>query len=81
MVVGPSSKSVATPADETVATVVADEVHVALAVILPLVPSENVPVAVNCCVAPTGTDAFCGVNAIEVNVSTLCVRMGDVLPT
>jgi hypothetical protein len=39
---------VATPRLEIVATVVADEVQVTLAVMLPLVPFEKVAVAVNC---------------------------------
>ncbi len=47
------------PVVETVAMFVADDVHVALAVMLPTVESEKVPVAVNCWVAPTGTDMFC----------------------
>lgn len=66
MVVGPSSAPVANPVDETVATVVADDVQVALAEMLPLLPSENVPVATNCSVAPTGSDGFCGVSEMDV---------------
>ena len=71
---------VAIPAVETVATVVADELHVALVVMLPLLESEKVPVAVNCCVAPTGTETVPGVIAIDVRVRTFCVRAEDVLP-
>jgi hypothetical protein len=40
MVVAPSATPVETPADETVATVVADEVHVALEVTFPWVLFE-----------------------------------------
>ena len=71
----------AIPTVEIVATVVVDELQVALAVILPVLVSENVPVAVNCCVAPTGTETFVGVREIELSVRMLCVRTGDVLPT
>src|SRR5579871_582299 len=70
MVVGPSSRTVVNPGDEMVATVVVDELQVALAVMLPLLPSENVPVAVNCWVAPTGTDGLAGVREIEVSART-----------
>ena len=80
MVVGPSSRSVAIPAGETVATFVADDVHVALAVTLPKLASENVPVAVNGWVAPTGTDRFWGVSEIEVNAKTLSVSADELLP-
>ena len=58
IVVGPSSRIVAMPAVEIVDTVVSDEVQVTPAVTLPTLPSENVPVAVNCFVAATGTDTW-----------------------
>ena len=80
MVVGPSSRSVATPNGETVATVVTDEVHVALGVMLPLLPSEKVPVAVNCCAAPTGIETLCGAITSDVRVRTFCVSAEEVLP-
>ena len=33
------------------------------------------PVAVNCCVDPLGTDGFAGVTAIETNVGAVTVRV------
>jgi hypothetical protein len=80
MVVVPSSAPVAIPAAETDATVVSDKVHVATLVMLPWLPSEKIPVAVNCWVAPTGKDAVCGVTEIAVTARTFWVRTGDVLP-
>lgn len=81
MVVSPSSRPVAKPADEILATVVAEDVHVALAVRLLLLPSEKVPVAVNCTVAPTGKDAFGGVSEIDVSAITFWVSTDDELLT
>ena len=81
MVADPSVMPVATPTAETVATVVTEELHVATAVMLPVLPPENVPVAVNCCVAPTGKERVDGAIAIDVRVSTLSERIGDVLLT
>jgi hypothetical protein len=38
------------------------------------VPSLNVPVAVNCCVAPLVIVGFAGVTAIDCNVAAVTVR-------
>ena len=38
-----------------------------------MVPSLNVPVAVNCCVAPFAIDGFAGVTAIDCNVAAVTV--------
>jgi hypothetical protein len=39
-----------------------------------VVPSLNVPVAVNCCVAPLVIDGFAGVTAIDCNVAAVTVN-------
>lgn len=57
MSVPPAAMAVATPAGLTVATLVADELQLT---VLPVLPSENVTVAVNACVKPVGTAALCG---------------------
>jgi hypothetical protein len=63
----PTDTPVATPVAEIVATVVALEVHVTVLVMsLVVVEPEGVPVAMNCCVPPTGIEAFTGVTAIDV---------------
>ena len=64
-VVEPVPTEVAKPAVLMVATVRADELHVAVPVKFCVVPSLNVPVAVNCCVFPLVIDGFAGVTAIE----------------
>ena len=53
MVVLPVFTPVASPAAVIVATLVLDEAQVTELVIFCVLPSEYVPVAVNCCVAPT----------------------------
>jgi hypothetical protein len=57
MFVVPGATPVNNPPLLIVATFVADEVHVTNAVMSTVVPSAKVAVAVNCCVAPTATDA------------------------
>jgi hypothetical protein len=52
----------------TVATAVAEEFHVAELVRFCVFPSLNVPVAVNCWVAPLMIEGLAGVTAIEVSV-------------
>jgi hypothetical protein len=52
MVTEPLITPVAIPDELTVATAVSEELQVTEAVISLLVPSENLPTAVNCCVAP-----------------------------
>ena len=44
-----------------------------------MLPSEYVPVAVNCCVPPTTIVGFAGVIAIELSVGTVCT-VNVVLP-
>jgi len=64
----------ANPDAAMVATVVFDEVHVTELVRFCVLASENVPVAVNCCVAPAAIDGFAGVTAIEVSVAAVTLK-------
>jgi len=59
-----------------------DELQVTVFVMFCVVPSENVPVAVNCCTVPSGMDAFTGVTAIETKVALVTVKMAleEMLP-
>src|SRR6202022_2626806 len=56
IVVGPCPRVVAAPVALIVATVVADELHVAVPVKSAVLPSPVVPVAVHCSGVPFGTD-------------------------
>jgi hypothetical protein len=78
MVAVPAVRAVARPLLLIPATVVLDELQVTCVVISRVVPSEKVPVAVNCWVAPPGTLGLAGVIAIEDRVPEVTVRV--VLP-
>jgi hypothetical protein len=78
MVVDPVPTAVARPAVLIVATVTAEELHVAVLVRFCVVPSLKVPVAVNCWVPPFETVGFAGVTAIDTRVAGVTVRV--VLP-
>ena len=65
----PAATPVARPLAFTVTIPVLDELHVTDAVILCDVPSEYVPVAVNCWVTAVGMLRFIGVTAIEMSVA------------
>ena len=78
MVVVPVAMAVARPLLLTVATDVLDELQMTWAVISWVVPSENVPVAVNCWVAPPAMLGSVGVTATEDRVPEVTVRV--VLP-
>lgn len=67
MVVFPVATPRASPAALTAATAGADEVQATELVMFDVLPSESVPVAVNCCDCPTGTDALAGVTAIDLS--------------
>ena len=74
----PAATPVASPvAMPTVAVAGADEVQVDCAVTSFVVLSENVPVAVNCCVAFTPIVAVAGVTAIETSVGAPFVPVPD----
>lgn len=73
MVVVPRLRAVARPLTVIDATLVFDEVHVAVPVMSCVVPSENVPVAVNCCKVPSGIDGLAGVTVMEVTDALVTV--------
>ena len=77
-VVEPAVKAEARPDAEMLATVVLEEVQVTPPVMFTTLPSVNVPVAVNCCVLPPGTDGFVGVTAIDTSVGAVTVN--DAVP-
>ena len=78
MVAVPAATAVARPLLLTVATDVLDEVQVTCVVISWVVPSEYVPVAVNCWVVPAGMLGLAGVTDMEDRVAEVTVRV--VLP-
>ena len=85
MVVVPTAMPDATPETEIVAQFVFDELQAVDPVIFCVVLSEYVPVAVNCCVAPSSMLGVAGVNDIETSV-TVCVTAvsvadPDIFPT
>jgi hypothetical protein len=77
MTVLPGVMLVARPAGSMEAIAGAEEFHVAEVVRFWVLPSVNVPVAVNCCPAPSGTDGFAGVSAIETSVAAPTVSVAD----
>jgi len=64
----PIAAAVASPEPLIVARVVSEEVQVAEEVMSAVLPSLNVPVALNCAVFPACTLGFAGVNAIDTSV-------------
>ena len=70
----PAPALVAKPPDAIVATEALDELHTAVLVRFCVVPSLNVPVAVNCCVAPSAIEGFAGVTAIDCSVAAVTVN-------
>lgn len=81
IVVDPAATAAANPL-LMVATPVLDELQVTEAVKSCVVLSENVPVAVNCCVVPLATEGLVGVTAMDTSVAgvTVIVVDPDVLP-
>src|SRR5208282_2456849 len=67
----PRFPAVARPLTVIDAMLFFDELQVTVPVMFCVVPSENVPVAVNCCNVPRGMDAFAGVTAIETKVALI----------
>ncbi len=82
IVVVPAPAAVASPCVPAelliVATRLLEEVHVAFDVIFCLVPSENVPVTVNCCVAPLAI--VTPVGDIDIETRSGAVTVTDVAP-
>jgi hypothetical protein len=71
IVVEPTAKALASPELAfTVALAGVPEVHVTILVKLAVLVSENVPVAVNCCVSPLGMLGEFGVTAMETKPLT-----------
>ena len=64
----------------TLATAGVPEVQLTLPVKLTVLASENVPVAVNCCITPSGTLGILGVNAMDTNPLTKDTLARFVLP-
>lgn len=75
MVAVPRLRAVANPLTVMVKTLVFEELHVAVSVMSCVVPSEKVPIAVNCCNVPSGMDGLVGVTAIEVTVAPVTVKV------
>jgi len=82
MVTVPRFRAVTRPLTVIEATLVFDELQVTMPVTSCVLPSENVPVAVNCCKVPSGRDAFAGVTAIDVKVAlvTVSTALDETLP-
>jgi hypothetical protein len=79
IVVVPVARLVAKPTPLMVATVVEEELQLALVVRFCVVPLLYVPVAVNCCVYPAATEAVPGVTEIEVSTGAVTVNVADPL--
>src|SRR5262249_55481392 len=62
----PGASAVARPEELITVTFGADDAHATWLVTSFVLPSEYVPMAVNCCVLPTVTVGFAGVTVIEV---------------
>src|SRR5438309_9865981 len=75
LVAVPVAMRVARPVLLTLAVEVAFELHVAVEVRFCELPSVNVPVAVNCCVVPSGIEGFVGVTAIETSAAAVTVNV------
>jgi hypothetical protein len=79
--VDPAATAVASPLEATalltVATPAVEVLQVTSAVRFCVVLSENLPVAVNCCVVPVAREATRGVTAIESNVAGVTVNSVD----
>lgn len=71
----PAPVLVPRPVVFTLNTVVSLELHVALLVRSCTLPSVNVPVAVNCWVVPSATDAFAGEMTRELRAAAVTVRV------
>jgi hypothetical protein len=69
IVTGPGLTALASPALLMVAQVVSEEAQFTSVVRFSVELSENVPVAVNCSVSPTGRLVFAGVTAIDLRTA------------
>jgi hypothetical protein len=73
MLLVPVPTPVAKPVALIVATPVAAEFQVTCVVMSIKEPSENIPVAVNCCVSPLAIEGFAGVTAMFCRVAAVTV--------
>jgi hypothetical protein len=73
----PFATLVANPPLLTVAIVVADEDQVTVLVRFCVVPLLYVPVAVNCCLSPAGTDGDAGATEIDINTAAVTVNVAE----
>ena len=82
IVAEPRARAVASPPAVIDATLASDEAQVTAPVMSCELPSENVPVAVNCWSVPKNMTAFAGVTAIETNIALVTVRVAveEMLP-
>jgi hypothetical protein len=82
MVADPRFFPVASPLTAMLKTLVSEELHDTEPVMSCVLPSENVPVAVNCCDAPNGIEALEGVTAMETSDApvTVKVAVAETLP-
>jgi len=71
----PRLRAVAKPLTVIDTTLVLDELQVTVPVMSCVVASENVPVAVNCCNVPSGSDALAGETAMEFKVALVMVSV------
>lgn len=74
IVVEPTATLVALPPAAIVATPALEEFQVTDAVRSCVLPSVNVPVAVNACLVPSATDEFAGVTAIDTKAAGRMVK-------
>jgi hypothetical protein len=75
IVVVPGVRALASPAALTVATPGPEEVQTTDVVMSCVLPSLEVPVAMNCCVVPLAMEGLAGVTAMEVSTAGPTVRV------
>jgi len=79
IVVLPGATPVAAPVPDTVATVVAEELHTTVVVRPCIVPSLYIPVAANCSMLPAEIEEFAGATAIDTNTGGVTVNVVEPL--
>ena len=71
--------AVASPLRSIVATAVFDDVHVTFLVRSTVLWSEKIPVAMNCCEAPSGITVVAGVTSIEMRIPAVTFKLAEPL--
>ena len=81
-VADPVPTPVATPVLFTLTAAIVSEAQVTVELRSCVLPSLNVPVAINCCVVPNATEGFAGVTAIDCRIAavTLIVVLPLIVP-